>query len=192
MIYTVETQEELETFLSRKAEPHENVYFVGIHFVFLYIARKGEWHQSIFDADNLGAVQKYVWAVTVRYKPTAERAIYYAIATTGRKSVFMHNYLFREHWRVSHRDENGLNNARYNIEAFSPAELRINDCMRKRGSMRNIHFHRFNKAWCVKITRKGRIARKNFTSTELEAAKEWRDKVLASPELWLASSKSIS
>jgi AP2 domain/HNH endonuclease len=96
----------------------------------------------------------------------------YAVRTSHGKTTYLHRQIFPDAERVDHRDNDGLNNQRYNLRACTQKGNSANARKLKFGSSRykGVHFYKRHGSWMAYIHPNGRKIHLGYYATEGEAA----------------------
>lgn len=123
---------------------------------------------AIVDAEDYDRLGKYKW-----YCREAKNN-FYAFRRNGKKMVSMHREIINapEGLLVDHIDGDGLNNCKSNLRLCTYAENACNRRPNRKGSSKykGVWFHKRERKWEARITRKGKLKYLGRYDDEIEAA----------------------
>ncbi len=121
---------------------------------------------ALVDDEDFERVSAFKW--TVRVKKTANFTRYYAKRNTASGNLMLHHFILGTEDRVDHKDNNGLNNQKYNLRPATASQNNVNSRRSSSGASRYRGvFLNPNGTWRSRIrTPNGRVELGSFKDEE--------------------------
>jgi len=132
-------------------------------------------HEILIDEEDWGRVKdKNVFVI----KP---RNIQYAIFRNNGELTYLHRFLVNapEEMMVDHRDNNGLNNQRYNLRCCTNSQNQHNREKTKRltsSKFKGVHYATAKRKWLARVTVNRKLMFIGEFYTEIDAARAYNKK----------------